>query len=297
MNNLTHCNGYAKKPLEFYWKTGISISNSIYEEIKHKKLNVYYCIRSRYKVSPGYQTNTECINIQIEHNLSSDYSLSYVDLIKQQSFHIYIQSIEQPRSGGTLCHYVIEYINEEQEILQKKCSFRVPTIKGTIEKKLMTIKPLFDDFAQKELEQFKLNGFNMPIILLGQMIANYAIKYLKKLKVNEIYDYSEYFKPLLYFYSMIADDCFLPLTNNPHRVSSYTWPFHPNYLTMYHNDNDFLLPEQLDLIHKILDFILKNRFKIEEIRKIADVQKQTWGCSEYFDYYVLKNEFLKLFNT
>lgn len=295
MNNLTHCDGYVKNPLEYSWKKGMIISNSLYDQIKHKKLNVVYSIVSRYKVSPGFRTNTESIRIAIDSNFSTDFSLDYVDLFKQESFRIYIESIYQPSFDNTICFYVIEYINPQQEILRKKDSFRVPTIKGTIEKKLFEIKKYFDEYSQKELENFINNGFHMPVILLAQLVAEYGKKHLKELNVREIYDYSHYLKPLLFFYSMIADDCFLTSNHNSKRLSYYFFPFHLSYLDNYKQDNSFLLSEQIDLIHKLTQFILNNRSNIEKIRKIADVEKQDFGYSEYFDYFILKEEFLKIY--
>lgn len=296
MNNLTHCDGYSKNTLEYSWKKGMIISNSLYEQIKHKKLNVVYSIVYRYKVSPGFRTNTEVIRIAIDSNLSTDFSLDYVDLFKQESFRIYIENIYQPEHENTICYYVIEYINSQQEILRKKDFFSVPTIKGTIEKKLFEIKKHFDEYSQKQLENFINNGFKVPIILLAQLVAEYGKKHLKELNVREIYDYSHYLKPLLFFYSMIADDCFLSSNHNPKRVSYYFFPFHLSYLDTYKNDNSFLLSEQIDLIHKLTQFILNNRFNIEKMRKMADVEKYEFGYSEYFNYFILKEEFLKLYN-
>ena len=56
------------------------------------------------------------------------------------------------------------------------------------------------------------------------------------------------------------------------------------------------MSDQIELIEKLVDFINNNRNKIQEIQKTSDTENTKWGHSEYFDYFILKDEFLKIFN-
>lgn len=297
MTILTKCFGYEKAPLEFFYKEGMVPAEFKHTYIKHKKLDVLYAINYRFKNTVSYNQNRETIDISINHNLSTDFVLSYVNLKDEISYRIYLETIHQPLFGNIICSYVIEYVNKEQEIFQRKSNFYVEVIKGTIEKKISLIKEEFDKSCSTVLEDLINNGFNTSNNVLAYMIARYADTYLNTIGVSRIYDYSHYLKPLLIFYSMVAEDCFLTKYDNPNKLSYFMFPIHTSQLDrVAKNDNTFFYKDQADLIHNIVHFIKDNGKLIENLRRMSDVKPQEFFISEYFDYFTLKNHFTHHFN-
>jgi len=203
-----------------------------------KKTGCVYHVAYRSKTNEkrrpgsGYQPNTEYMRIEIDPNLSPNFSIEELDLVSGRSITCNLTEIEQPRCGRTLLTMSVFYIDEIQSLQESVRTFYMDTIGGTITKRLELALETFRTEAKATIDEINSRGFSNKRIEMASYYASYIAltgkrldKSRRGLEPRNLYDaWSDYdshsLNVMLYLYSILNDD-FLDTGGKIHLVNNH----------------------------------------------------------------------------
>lgn len=284
--------GYERKILRDFGEGYIRAFNTKRaEQIKAKNLNAYYYVHIRYKNNSAKSfsggrlegSNTETLHLEFDTNLSPDFVCQELDFKTGRSLTLSLQKTEQGSSGRTKLIVSSQYINEAQEVFENDLAFYCPTIGGTIDKRLQAYKIAFDELAQKEIEDYRANGFKVKIRHTVNNFAGYLVKSNQQKPKGEKF-LSDYgirvdVNKILIIYSIEHGDCFWRESNHN---ALFQAPYFDTGEVM--QDVEIVALEQSQV--NDLDAI---SMRFNDYRKLFEEFSSQWK----FDYYGFKEKYLK----
>ena len=284
--------GHNEKLIELYPRQAPYIKQffSRSEENKFKmdkKLDIFYRVVYKHKNNDRKWSgiNNEVMLLEIDTNLSPDFTFNHVDMVKNNSLTISIQRIEQPRSYWTKIIVIESYVDENQELFENKTGFSVETLPGTLAKRLNHYKKEFDKYCEHRLESYLKEGFEQKELHLLSNFTDYLL-----LKWNEHSgNKCEEINKCLTMYSALHEDCFhgKELEYDYHR---FPYSFHDREVG-YRSKPPFLFAYQSDMLDEIDAFYKKCRIAFEKMH--SEKCNSYWNGSK-LKYYEFKEEFLKM---
>lgn len=208
------------------------------EFLTDKKTGCVYHVAYRSKTNEkrrpgsGYQPNTEYLRLEIDPNLSPNFSIEELDLVSCRSITCNLTSLEQPRCGRTLLTMSVFYIDETQSLQESVRTFYMDSIGDTIAKRLELVLDTFRKEAKATILEINSRGFTNKRIELASYYASYIALTGKRLdkarrsqEPRNLYDaWSDYdsygLNVMLYLYSILNDD-FLDTGGNIHLVNNH----------------------------------------------------------------------------
>jgi len=192
------------------------------EFITDKKTGCVYHIVSRYKNNdrryPGDNNNTEVLTLEIDPNLSPNFSIEEIDLVSGGSITCNLTALEQPRWGDTELTMSVFYVDEAQTLQESVRTFCMKSIGGTITKRLELALATFRKEATATIAKIHSRGFTHTRRGTASYYASYIVLRAKELDAKRhkwdpkiLYDvWTGYNNPtlntIIYLYSMLNDD-------------------------------------------------------------------------------------------
>ena len=136
------------------------------EFLTDKKTGCVYHVACRSKNNerrrPGssHQPNTEYMRLEIDANLSPNFSIEELDLVSGRSITCNLASLEQPSRGTTKLIMSVFYIDETQSLQESVRTFYMDSIGGTITKRLELALDTFRKEAKATIDEINGRGFN-----------------------------------------------------------------------------------------------------------------------------------------
>lgn len=180
----------------------------------------------------GYQPNTETLCLEIDPNLSPNFSIEELDLVSGRSITCNLTEISQPRCGRTLLTMSVFYIDELQSLQESVRTFYMDTIGGTLAKRLELALDTFRKEAKATMLEINSRGFSNKRIEMASYYASYMALTGKRLdqarrgrEPRNLYDaWSDYdsfgLNVMLYLYSILNDN-FLDTGGKIHLVNNH----------------------------------------------------------------------------
>ncbi|WP_374553308.1 hypothetical protein [Aquitalea pelogenes] len=284
--------GYTEKLIDLYPRQKPTIHQFWVRDEEHqfkkdKKLDVVYRIIYRYKNNDEKwaNKNNEVVGLEIDTNLSPDYSFTHVNMNTLESLTLSIFKVEQPRSFSTKLHIMETYVNSNQELFENKTTFYVDTLPGTLAKRLQHYKDRFQEHCKERLEKFLKDGFEPKEIHLLSNFTDYLYLKWNEHSGNRCCEINK----ILTMYSALHEDCFhgKELEYDYHR---YPYGFHDRE-TGYKIKKPFLFAYQQDMLDELSDFYWSKRTKFEEMYQR---NCQSYWSGSKVKYYDFKKEFLEM---
>ena len=287
--------GYTTELISIYSRQKATIKQFYVRDEEHqfkkdKKLDVVYRVMYRYKNNDEKRefTNNEVMGLEIDQNLSPDFTASYVDMVKQESLTLTISMIEQPRTFQTKLHIMETYVSPEQELFENKTFIIVPTLPGTLAKRMQHYKDEFQANSKLRIERFLKEGFQTNERHLLSNFADYLYLKWNENSGNRISDINK----ILTMYSALHDDCF---HNETLEYDYHRFPYaFADREVNYRPKKPFLFAYQSKMLDELNDFFNKNSRAFEEMHN-RNCNK-IWSGSK-LKYYEFKKDFLEMWNA
>lgn len=207
--------------------------------------HVAYRSKNHEKRVPGksFQPNTEYMRLEIDPNLSPNFSIEELDLVSGRSITCNLTGLEQPSRGTTKLIMSVFYIDETQSLQESVRTFYMDSIGGTITKRLELALETFRKEAKKTIDEINGKGFSNKRTEKASYYASYFALRGKSLDSSRdkwapqiLYDvWSNYdstsLNIMLYLFSMLKGDFldtggkFMYVTDHFIDVRRYNW--HP----------------------------------------------------------------------
>lgn len=206
--------------------------------VTDKKTGCVYYVACRSKNNErrrpgsGYQPNTEYLRLEIDPNLSPNFSIEELDLVSGRSITCNLTSLEQPSRGTTKLSMSVFYIDQSQSLQESVRTFYIDTIGGTIAKRLDLALDAFRTEAKATIDEINSRGFSNKRIEMASYYASYIALTGKRLdkarrgqEPRNLYDaWSDYdshsLNVMLYLYSILNND-FLDTGGKIHLVNNH----------------------------------------------------------------------------
>lgn len=295
MNNFALKNyGANSQPIEMYSRQGAFIKQFTVREEEYafkrdKKLDVIYRVAFRYKNNEEKRegVNNEVMQLEVDMNLSPDFTFTHVDMVTQKALTISVFQIHQPRTYHTKIRVMESYVDENQELFENRTGFSIDTLPGTLAKRMSNYKSEFDKWCKFRVGEYLDKGFETRETHLLSNFSDYLLLKWKEHSGHRIADINKY----LTMYSALHDDCFhgKELEYDYHR---FPYSF-VDRETGYVPKKPFLFAYQVEMLDEIDSFYNKNCRAFEEMHNK--------NCSKYWSgsklkYYEFKKDFLEMWD-